>query len=196
MKLIGLTGGIATGKSTVSDIIRGQGLAVIDADVLAREVVAPGSFGLKALVEVFGPGVLSGAELNRAALREKIFADPTCRLVVERVTHPLIHWRAQQEFKAHRKAGDKVIFYDAALIFEKNLLPIFDAVIVVNAPEESQVSRLVSRDKISKEGARQIIESQWSMEKKVAGATFVIDNGGTQAETKRQVLDLLHAINR
>ena len=114
MKLIGLTGGIATGKSTVSKMIRDLGLTVIDADILAREVVEPGSFGLKALVQIFGKDILKNnggvSELDRRLLAKKLFDDADCRRVVENITHPLIQWRAAQEFRRHFGLGRKYYF--------------------------------------------------------------------------------------
>ena len=191
MNLIGLTGGIATGKSSVSKMIQAKGLPVIDADFLAREVVSPGSFGQKALVQVFGPGILSGEELNRKLLGQKLFADPVCRRVVENITHPLIQWRAKQEFAALEKAGHEIIFYDAALLFEKSLTKNFNLIVVVHAPEKIQIDRLIERDKISKTEAEQRVNTQMPMAKKIAEAHLLIDNGGTLKQTESQVEEIL-----
>lgn len=191
MKLIGLTGGIATGKSLVSGILRDQGLDVVDADVLAREVVLPGSFGLRALVQVFGVEILNDGNLDRSKLRQKIFSDNNARLVVERIVHPLIQWRSFQEFQRLIKAGRKLAFYDAALIFEKDMVSLFDLVTVVNAPSPLQLERLIARDKMDRESAMRLISSQWPMEKKIAGAHFVIENGGSLSDVKKAVSDFL-----
>ncbi|CAM6001619.1 unnamed protein product [Sphagnum balticum] len=192
MKLIGLTGGIATGKSTVSQLILGRGLEVIDADDLAKEVVVPNSFGLRALVQVFGKGILQKTgELDRTALRKKIFEEPQARLVVEAITHPLIQWRAKQEIERLRQKQVAFAFYDASLIFEKNLVDQFDHILVVHTTQDVQLQRLITRDKISKDSALKALGAQWPVEKKMNLAHFLIDNNGTPEKTKEQVEDLL-----
>jgi dephospho-CoA kinase len=190
-KLIGLTGGIATGKSLVSQTLRAKGAPVLDADLFAREVVEPGTFGLRAIVQVFGPSILDGDGLNRKALGTRIFEDERARLVLERIIHPLIQWRAQREIEELRKSGEGLVFYDAALIFEKNMKAMFDSVVVVNAPLELQLKRLVNRDKISEVEARKRLAAQWPLEKKVSEADFVIDNSGSTEATQKQVGELL-----
>ncbi len=192
MKLIGLTGGIATGKSTVSKMLTDLGQKVVDADLLAREVVEPHSFGLEGLIGVFGRKILSSdGALNRAALADLIFSDQEAKKVVENITHPLIHWRAQQEFSALRKQGLPVAFYDAALIFERNLTPIFDEILVVRTDMETQVQRLVKRDNLTRERALKRLEAQWPIEKKAALAHRIIDNSGDVQNTRKQVEELV-----
>jgi dephospho-CoA kinase len=195
-KLIGLTGGIATGKSLVSQALRSKGVPVLDADEFAREVVAPGTFGLRAIVQIFGKEVLDGESLNRQALGNKIFQDERARSVLERITHPLIQWRARREFEAFANQGEPIVFYDAALIFEKNLTSLFDAVAVVSAPPEVQLKRLMHRDKISETEAKRRIDCQWPLEKKVAAAQFVIDNSGSSEATHKQVSELLNQLKK
>jgi dephospho-CoA kinase len=197
MKLIGLTGGIATGKSTVSKMIHDLGHKVIDADVLAREVVQSGSFGLEALVHVFGTDILTkNHELNREVLREKLFSDKDCRRVVENITHPLIQWRAKQEFANLESKGETLVFYDAALIFEKNLMNNFDYILVAHTPSDIQIKRLMSRDKVDEKTAVQRISSQWPLDKKKEGAHYLIDNGTTLAETEKQTRDLIEKLKQ
>lgn len=192
MKIIGLTGGIAMGKSLVSKIILDQGHVVIDADQLAREVVFPHSFGLRAIGRVFGSGVIDDqGHLNRGALRDQIFKDSGKRLVLERITHPLIQWRAQREFERMRMSGVPLVFYDAALIYEKDLVRQFDQVVVVKTSTEVQLERLCERDKISADEGNSRISSQMPIDQKTQQADFVIDNSGDKATTQTQVLTLL-----
>ncbi len=196
MKVIGLTGGIGTGKSTVSKIILDLGLPVLDADVFAREVVESGSFGLKALVQVFGNEILqSKGELDRSKLGQKLFSDPGCRRVVENILHPLIQWRAKQEIERLRCEGKKIVFYDAALIFEKDLVKNFDFVVVVHTPEEEQIKRVMARDKLTLEQIKERINSQIPMAHKISKAHFLIDNSGSQAQTQEQVRAFLRVLN-
>jgi dephospho-CoA kinase len=187
MKLIGLTGGIATGKSTVSSMIRALGLRVIDADILAREVVVEGSFGLKALVQFFGNKILSAQELNRKALAQTLFGDPDARRVIENIIHPLIQWRAKREIELLRQSGERICFYDAALIFEKQLSKNFEAVIVVHTDPQTQIRRLSERDKIGIADATERLKSQMPIEAKCKEADYLIDNSRSLKETESQV---------
>jgi dephospho-CoA kinase len=200
MKVIGLTGGIATGKSTVSKIIQDEGLVVVDADILAREVVSEGSFGLRALVQIFGDEIVNRkgekVALDRNLLAQKLFSDPECRRVIENITHPLIQWRAKQEIERLGRQGEKIVFYDAALIFEKDLAKNFDRVVVVNANPEEQKKRLMNRDGLDFLVAEKKIETQMPMSKKVAAADFVIDNSGSVQQTKEQVRRLLDKLQK
>jgi len=203
LKLIGLTGGIATGKSTISKMIKDFGLTVVDADILAREVVSPGSFGLKALVQVFGHEILkeekSNLELDRTKLGQKLFGDPDCRRVVENIVHPLIQWRAKQEFDILRRQGEKIVFYDAALIFEKDLHSSFDHVVVVHTGRDSealqvQIRRLMERDKVNLKTAQERIDVQMPMADKIKGAHFLIDNSQNLKKSEEQVKDLIQKL--
>lgn len=214
MKWIGLTGGIATGKSTVTKIIQDLGGAVVDADVLAREVVGPGSFGLEGLIQVFGPGVLksrsgtggaisnsaggaAGKEkdpLDREALGAMIFSDPEKKRWLENLLHPLIQWRAQQEKLILERSGAQVAFYDAALIYEKNLSKNFDKVIVVSCTSEQQLERLIKRNGLSSSEAKKRLSVQMPPDEKVRLADEVIDNSGSLASTRDQVERLLRKL--
>ena len=203
MKRIGLTGGIATGKSTISKMIKDLGLSLIDADILAREVVGPGSFGLRALVQVFGNDNLKNgkefSELDRAKLSQKLFSDPDCRRVVENITHPLIQWRAKQEFEILSRRGEKLVFYDAALIFEKNLNKNFDHVVVVHTGTDEkalkiQIDRLMSRDNLSLIIAKERLSAQMPMAGKIKGANFLINNSESLKKTEEQVKDLIQKL--
>ncbi|MBK9294605.1 MAG: dephospho-CoA kinase [Oligoflexia bacterium] len=195
MKWIGITGGIATGKSTVSKMLQDLGEVVIDADLLAKEVVQPESFGLNAVVTYFGPEVLKkSGELDRKKMAEIVFKDPTQRTLLENILHPLIQWRSLQEREVLQHSGKVKAFYDAALIYEKNLQSRFDAIIVVVANQDVQKKRLMERNKLTPVQAQKIIESQWPLLKKAEQAKYVIDNNGTINETKKQLVSILKEI--
>ncbi len=202
MKWIGITGGIATGKSTVTRIIQDLGGVVVDADQLAREVVAPGTFGLASLVQAFGTGIIissatngsKSSVLDRAALAKIIFTDPEKRATVERLLHPLIQRRALEEREKLSSRGLPRAFYDAALIFEKGLKDRFDAVVLVSAPFELQRARLMKRDGLSAADAELRILAQMPLAEKISMADFVIENDGVEANARRQVIELLRKL--
>lgn len=195
MKWIGITGGIATGKSTVSKMIQDLGGVVIDADNLAAEVVQPNSFGIEAVKANFGPDILKpNGELDRKKLGEIIFKDAAKRLQLENILHPLIQWRSGQEREMLSHSGAPRAFYEASLIFEKGLQSKFDAIIVVTAQNDVQKKRLIERSKITASEAEKRIESQWPLVKKAEMASYVIDNNGSLTETKKQLLEILKKI--
>ncbi|MCC6278055.1 MAG: dephospho-CoA kinase [Oligoflexia bacterium] len=185
---MGLTGGIASGKSTVSKMLQDLGEVVVDADVLAREVVLPGSAGLRSVCEWFGPSVLKAdGSLDRTKLRNEVFGSQDRRFLLENILHPLIQWRARQEFSYHKRRRESLVFYDAALIFEKGLVAQFGSVAVVYTKPEVQLKRLMEREKLSEEAAKSLIGAQWPLEKKKEAASVVIDNSGSVSETEKQV---------
>ena len=183
---VGLTGGIASGKSTVSAILADLGAVVIDADALAREVVALGTPGLEAVVDAFGPGLLTPeGDLDRPAMGALVFADPEARRRLEAIIHPLVHQRSA-ELEAEAPA-DAVVVHDIPLLAEVGRAGSFDAVVVVDAPIEVQVSRMVDDRGWSREEAEARIAAQASREERLAIATYVVDNTGTLAELRRRV---------
>jgi dephospho-CoA kinase len=175
---VGLTGGIASGKSTVSAILAELGAVVIDSDKLAREVVAPGTPGLARVVDAFGPGVLTASgELDRPALGAIVFADPEQRAVLEQITHPLIRERSAALEAA---AGtDALVVHDIPLLVEGGMAPAFDEVVVVDVPAELQLERLVRDRGMSADDARARIAVQATREQRLAVATQVVDNSGS-----------------
>ncbi len=175
---VGLTGGIASGKSTVSARLRELGAVVVDADLLAREVVAPGTPGLAAVVAEFGAGVLSAdGSLDRPALGAVVFADPLRRAALEAIIHPLVR-AAGAELEAGAGTDD-VVVHDIPLLVEAGRAGDFDAVVVVDVPVEVQVERMV-RDRGMTEGdARARIAAQATREERRAVADHVIENTGT-----------------
>jgi len=189
--LIGLTGGIACGKSTVSGLLAARGASIVDADLLAREVVAPGSPGLSAVVAAFGPEVL-GADgaLNRAALGARVFADPEARARLEAITHPRIAALSLERLQAARASGAPLVVYDAALLFESGRADAFRPILVVTAPRAVQRARLMQRDGLDAAAADARIDSQMPVADKAARADHVIDNGQSLAHTEAQVAAL------
>jgi dephospho-CoA kinase len=186
---VGLTGGIASGKSTVSAILRELGAVVIDADQLAREVVARGTTGLTAVVEEFGPGVLTPeGDLDRPALAATVFGDAAARRRLEAIVHPLVRRRIA-ELEAEAPAGALVV-HDIPLLAESGRADSFDAVVVVDAPEESQVARMVCDRGWTEDEARARMAAQSTRAARLAMATYVIDNSGTVEELHRQVEEL------
>jgi dephospho-CoA kinase len=183
---VGLTGGIASGKSTVSAILAELGAVVIDADALAREVVARGTPGLAAVVAEFGPGLLTAeGDLDRPAMGALVFGDPDARRRLEAVVHPLVHERsAQLEAEA---APDAVVVHDIPLLAEVGRAGSFDAVIVVDAPPELQVSRMVQERGWTRDDAQSRIAAQATREDRLAIATHVVDNTGSLDALREQV---------
>jgi dephospho-CoA kinase len=187
-RIIGLTGGIASGKSTVSAMLRALGAHVIDADQVARDVVAPGTPALADIRARFGPEVLQeDGALDRKKLGAIVFADPDARRALERITHPRIAAATQQEIARLAAAGVDPVIYDAALIVENRLYTWMQGLIVVSVAPEVQVARLMIRDDIDEVAAQARIAAQLPLAEKVAVATHVIDNGGTHGDTEAQV---------
>ncbi len=177
MKWIGLTGGIATGKSTVAKMIRDLGLPVIDADSLAREVVMPKSPGLAAVVEAFGPAILlPDQSLDRSKLGHIVFADPAQRERLEKILHPLIQERKNSERRRLENEGAEIAFYDVPLLFEKNLEKDFDKTVLVYCSRDEQIQRLVQRSQMSVAEAELRLQSQLPIDDKIKRADYVIFN--------------------
>lgn len=192
---IGLTGGIGSGKSEVSRRLLGYGAVVIDADEIAREVVAPGTPGLAAVVAAFGPGVLtSNGELDRERLGEIVFADPDQRSRLNAIVHPLVGARmAEREAAAQPGA---IVVHDVPLIAENQIAGRYDLVVVVDAPEHVRLSRLTRRRGMTAEQARARMAAQASREQRLAVADLVVDNSGSLAELDYQVADLWAVLKR
>ena len=187
MKVLGLTGGIGSGKSMVASMFTQLGADVIDADQLAREVVEPGEPALKEIATAFGKDVLlPDGRLNRGKLARIIFADPVARGTLNAITHPRIRERMDAEITARRsRAG--VLVADIPLLYENNRTRAVETVIVVWVDPKTQLRRLQERDGLSKEEARQRIAAQMPLDEKRARADVVIDNSGSRENTRRQV---------
>jgi len=188
MKVVGLTGGIGTGKSTVAVLLRERGATVIDADEATRAVQAPGSEGLRRLVEEFGSGILTaGGELDRARLADIAFRDADARGRLNGIVHPLVReWMADRQRQAAER-GDPVVVLDIPLLFESRGAAAFQTVVLVYAPEEVAIARLVEQRGMSEEQARARIAAQMPIEEKRRLATHVIENTGSLAELKARV---------
>jgi dephospho-CoA kinase len=187
---IGLTGGIASGKSTVSARFAELGIPVIDADVAARAVVLPGTPGLAQVAQRFGPGVLSAkGELDRRALRELIFADPASRQALDAILHPLI--RAEMDRQAAAAVGPYMVLVIPLLVEGGGAGDRVDRVLVVDVEEAAQLQRVQARDGSSAEQARAILASQASRAARLSAADDVLLNSGSVAEL-RQAVDRLH----
>lgn len=192
--IVGLTGGIASGKSTVSNMLRELGVHIIDADVVAREVVAPGAPALDDIREAFGDGVIAAdGSLDRAALGDLVFSNPEARATLNGITHPRIGQAMWAKAEAAGESGHTWVVYDAALIVENGLHHILDATIVVACPREMQIDRVVARDDLSREDATARVDSQLPLADKVAVADYVVDNDATLDETRARV-SALHAL--
>jgi dephospho-CoA kinase len=180
MKLIGLTGGIASGKSTVGTLLQRAGVDVIDADVLAREAVAVGSVGLDAIRARFGDVVIAAdGSLDRQALGAIVFADESARRDLNAIVHPEVARRAADRLASLRDRGVDVAVYEVPLLFENGLDAMMDATILVACPEEVQLQRLMVRDGLSSDAAHARIASQMPLEEKRRRAGFVIENDGS-----------------
>jgi dephospho-CoA kinase len=187
--LVGLTGSIATGKSTVSRMFAHLGVRVIDADLLAREVVMPGQPAYARIVEEFGPQVVQeDGSLDRKALGALVFGDAAKRKRLEEITHPAIGLRQQRILSVlDEEAFEGVVIWDAALLFEGGGVAKMDRVVVVYADPETERRRLMERDGLSDADVRARVASQMPIAEKAKLAHHVIDNSGTREETERQV---------
>lgn len=190
---VGLTGGVASGKSTIAAMLQSLGAVVIDADALAREVVGQGTPGLAAVVEEFGPGLLTpGGELDRAALGSLVFSDEAARRRLERIVHPLILERTEA-LEAEAR-DDDIVVHDIPLLAESGRAGTFDAVIVVDCPVDLQMSRMVSDRAWTREDAEARIAAQATREQRLAIATHVLDNTGTLDELRDRVAAVFVAL--
>jgi dephospho-CoA kinase len=194
-RLIGLTGGIASGKSTVGRMLRELGAEVIDADQLARDVVAPGQPALAEITEAFGPEVLaSDGTLDRKRLAARVFSDPAARATLNRITHPRVAAETARRMGEASRRGLELVVYEVPLLVENGLQAGMDAVIVVDVPPELQLARAVERDGMTEEEARRRMAAQVSRADRLAAATHVIDNAGPIDETRRRTEEVWRAL--
>ena len=186
---VGLTGGIASGKSTVAGILAELGAVVVDADLLAREVVAPGTEGLGEVVAAFGPEIVTASgDLDRPALAALVFGDDAARMALERIVHPRVRSRAA-ELEASAPPG-AVVVHDIPLLVETGQAGEFDAVLVVDVPVETQIDRLTRLKGMSRAEAEARVAAQASREQRCAAATYLIDNTGTPEDLRHQVTEV------
>lgn len=188
MVRVGLTGGIASGKSMVADELAALGAVVIDSDVLAREVVEPGTPGLAAVVERFGPQVLSEGRLDRARLGTIVFADPAARRDLERIIHPAV--RAAAADREQQAPPGAVVVHVIPLLVETGQARDFDLLVVVDVDHGTQVDRLRTRNGFDVEEAESRIAAQADRGQRNAVADVVLDNRGSVAQLRKQIVDL------
>jgi dephospho-CoA kinase len=191
MVRVGLTGGIASGKSLVAAELAARGAIIIDADVLAREVVEPGTPGLAAIIERFGPQVLTDGRLDRAHLAEIVFADPAARRDLERIVHPAVRARAVELERAAGSAA--IVVHVIPLLVETGQQWNFDLVVTIDVDHETQIQRMMARNGFSRAEAESRIAAQAAREDRRAAADVVLDNSGDVAQLKDQI-DALWAV--
>lgn len=192
MKVIGLTGGIACGKSTVSDALRAQGVSVVDADAIAHELSRPGGAVHHFYVRAFGEEILAAdGTLDRAAVARRVFSDPALRDAVNARLHPLIRAAAEERIAALRSEGTAAAVLDVPLLFEAGWERLADEIWVVSVAPDVQLARLMARNpEMSETEARARISAQMPLAEKCARADVVIDNSGTRADTVRRAEEL------
>ena len=187
MLLVGLTGGIGSGKSTVARLLEKRGAVVCDADLLAREAVAPGTPGHAAVIERFGADVLApGGELDREALASIVFADPSARRDLEQIVHPEVRRLFAEGSEAYRDT-DRVVVFSAPLLVESGMHTAFEILVVVSATVATQIERLMRQRGMSEASIRARIDAQAPLEDKAAVADFIVDNEGTLDDLESQI---------
>ena len=197
MLQLALTGNIASGKSTVAALLAHHGATIIDADLLAREAVAPGTPALTAIVERFGESVLlPDGSLDRAGLRRRVFADPVARDALNAIVHPAVGQLREARVAEARARGDAIVISDIPLLFEVGLEHAFEGVILVDAPAAVRLARIVGDRGLSPAEAQAMIDAQWPAERKRAGATWVIDNDGSRAQLEADVAALWQSLRQ
>ncbi|HWP56291.1 MAG TPA: dephospho-CoA kinase [Candidatus Acidoferrales bacterium] len=195
MKLIGLTGGIATGKSAVAAVLRELGATVLDADQIAREIVEPQQEAWREIVRAFGRGVLRpDGKLDREKLRRIVFADTAARKRLESITHPHIRARVHEKIKELADQGARVVVYEAPLLFENGVHHWLRPVLLVACAPEIQRARLARRDRLTPAEVERHLAAQMPLDEKRKLADFVIENNGDLAELRKKVVALWPAL--
>lgn len=195
MLRIGLTGGIGSGKTTVADLLRSHGLPIIDADLIARDIVKPGQPALAELAQAFGHDILNeDGSLNRSLLATRAFVDAEHIELLNSITHPRIQAETARRFAVAESAGEKAVVYDMPLLVDNGLHEAMDLVVVVDVDAETRVARLVAWRGLTEEDARRRLHAQISDEERLAAADVVIDNNGNLESLDRQVADLIERI--
>ena len=195
LRVFGLTGGIGSGKSSVAELLRDRGVPVVDADELAREVVAPNTAGLAEIVRVFGPNILArDGSLDRKRLGALVFSDAEARKRLNAITHPLVRALSQERFAELTRQGVTLAGYDVPLLFEVGLDTVLRPIVVVAASESAQLERILARDGLTETEARARIAAQLPLAEKQRRADYVLDNNGSPAELPARVDRLLEKL--
>jgi len=190
VKLIGLTGGAGSGKSTVAGILRDLGADIVDADEASHAVYAPGTPGFDAVVREFGPEYVRGGQVDRVRLGRLVFEDRDARGRLNAIVHPLVRdWMAERTREAAER-GAEVVIQDVPLLYENRLEDLFSSVVLVYVPEDLQLERLLEERGLDADRARAMIAAQMPIDEKRRRAHHVIDNSGTREETRRQVEEM------
>ncbi len=190
--IIGLTGGIASGKSTVSALLKEHGIPIVDADLIAREVVEPGKPVYQQIVEYFGEGILlADRQIDRKKLGEIVFSEESKRQALNAIVHPEVRKEMSRQAQDALKRGNKLVVMDIPLLFESKLEHMVDKIVLVYVPADIQLTRLMERDEIDEQQAMKRIRAQLPIETKKAVADYIIDNSGTREQTREQVERLL-----
>lgn len=197
MITFGLTGGIACGKSTVTKTFRAHGIPMVDADIVAREVVAPGTPGLAAIVEAFGAEyLLPDGTMDRIKLGKFVFGNQDALHKINCIMGPIIHEESDRQLAAFHAEGHQIVGYDAALIVEQNNYKKYQPLIVVSCPQDTQIARLMSRNTLTREEAVARISAQFPVEQKIKLADFVVDTSGTIENSIAQTKKIIHELER
>ncbi|AIQ63396.1 dephospho-CoA kinase [Paenibacillus stellifer] len=191
--IMGLTGGIASGKSTVSALLVSKGARLVDADAIAREIMLPGHEVLASVAEFFGAEVLQpDGTLNRSKLGDIVFRDPEARKTLNGLTHPVIRRITRERMEAfEREDASRLTIVDIPLLYETEQEDLFEKILVVYVPREVQIQRLIARNGLTEEQAKARLDSQMDIELKREKADYVIDNSGDPAETEKQIEQLM-----
>ncbi|MHA2788864.1 dephospho-CoA kinase [Corynebacterium sp. S7] len=193
MKKIGLTGGIGSGKTTVSKLLEKEGFPVVNADEISRQVMEPGSETLSDVAEVFGSDLIDeDGNLDRAELARRAFADDESTKTLNAVTHPAIRWRTEREFEKYR--DEQAVIYDMPLLVENNMARDMDMVVVVQVASDIRIDRLVNSRGLDPDDIRRRMVQQASDEQRATVADVIIDNSGTEEDLKPQVASLVEKI--
>lgn len=192
--IIGLTGGIASGKSTVSNMFKERGFSIVDADIAARVVVEPGKDAYKQIVQYFGEDILlQDGQINRSKLGRIIFHNEEKRQKLNSIVHPAVRKQMEEWKEEALQKGKNTIIYDIPLLYESNLVHLVEKTIVVYVKPHVQLSRLMARNQLSKEEANARIQSQIPLDEKVKLADAVIDNNGSRDDTEKQVEEIIQS---
>ncbi len=197
MKWVGLSGGLASGKSTVANLLRKKRFPVLDADLAAQEVLKKGTPGLNTVIKVFGSDLLGpNGELDRKKMAEIVFSSPTHLLQLESIVHPLVQEKIKSLRAELEQQGKKIAFYDVPLLFEKKLESQFDTIVLVTSHESDQIARMKSRNQWSDEEIRRRLAAQLPLSEKEKGAHHIIRNHGDLADLEWQLDQLLISLSK